>query len=907
MIWYKIVGGKLVTRYWPWVMVSWFFLATVLYWVAPDWDSIAADGDLSFLPPNVPSAVGQKTLDMAFPGSRVRSQMVLVIANRRQALSNGDLTVGMELARRLHFFAAKGAWQSANADLHSQIERPIELDRLPPGTQVLIETVQDNLNQAIELDQELSTYLETHHPGHKFQRLQAAYELRRQLHELVGKTNEAEIDSEIIDELNQQVSSVMASEPPAWAKTFQDVWTWRDSVLGHKLGSDNVHARLIAIQLGNEFSAVGNIGVLQGLEDMIVEIRQEFSSDLSPELAVEVSGSAALGADMLRASAGSVRLTEGVSILLVLLILAIAYRAPFLIAIPLATIAISLVVATGIIALLARDPNNSNSVGLGVFTTTRIFVVVLLFGSGTDFCLFLIARCREAFSERVLRTRHQLYRAIARSWRNVHDALVASALTTILGLAVMWFSGFEKFRYSGPVIAISLAVTLFACLSFTPALLSGLGMLAFWPTKYGAAPKTDSSQTGDQTIWFRLWDALGYMVVKYPIATLVITGLLLGVPATYGALNMDRVTYDLTAELSEDAPSRRGARWISEFFPTLDSSPVTVLMIRQSPFDSEQQMRAACTDLSQRLYAQGVSSVRSATDPLGDYPPGRRMGLFDKDAWRRRVLQSHRIARDRFISTVEDFGQRLAKFDVILSDNPFTLPAAATLARVQQLLNEETAREGSPWKSANVAFSGTTVGITDLRQITQADQRRIQCLVTAAVWLVLVFLLGEWLVATYLIVTVLFSYFSTLGITYYFFGALHGSEYAGLDWKVPLFLFVILVAVGQDYNVYLTTRIREEERRHGIANGVRRAMALTGGIITSCGFVMAGTFIAMVSPAVFHWITLTWPQLGLSYNAPVLSGITELGFALSFGVMLDTLVIRSLLVPAFFALWPKAN
>ncbi len=902
MNWYKIVGSRLVTRYWPAVIVGWLALAAFLYGIAPDWDSIAADGDLSFLPPTVASAVGQKTLDQAFPGSRVRSQMVVVIANQHQPLATSDLAVGMELARRLHFYAAHFAWTSIAKELPGVSDTPVNEAELPRGTQTLIETMRDNVNQSIEIDQELATYLESAQPTRAVSRLTAAYELRQRLNLALGRAIEVAQDVEVLDQLRVQSVPSISREPPDWAKAVQDVWTWRDSILGHKLGSEHLNARLIAIQLGNEFSAVGNIDVLEGLEQTIDGIRKDFSGQLTPDLMIEVSGSAALGADMLRASAGSVRLTEGVSIFLVLLILAVAYRGPFLVAIPLATIGLSLVVATAIVALLARDPNVPGSVGLGVFTTTRIFVVVLLFGSGTDFCLFLIARCREAFVEQSIRSRSQLYRAIARSWSSVHNALVASAMTTILGLAVMWFSSFEKFQYSGPVIAISLAVTLVACLSFTPALLSGFGLVAFWPSKFGHTRLKGEPSRMTTSIWYKLWDKVGEIVVARPALTLVLTILLLGIPATYGAICMDRVTYDLPAELSEDAPSRRGAHLISQFFPTSDSSPVTILMIREQPFDSDQQLLNACLEISKSLYTSGVNSVRNVSDPLGDYPPGRRMGLFDKDAWRRRVLQTHRIARDQYISTVEDLGKRLAKFDLILTDNPFSLDAASTLARVLKLLDVETKRDGSPWKSATIAAAGTTVGITDLRMVTQADQRRIQVLVTLVVWAVLIVLLGELLVSTYLILTVLFSYFSTLGLTYFFFSILHGGDYSGLDWKVPLFLFVILVAVGQDYNVYLTTRIREEERRLGTLAGVRQAMVMTGGIITSCGFVMAGTFIAMVSPAIIHWVTHLWPQLSLTYDAPVLSGITELGFALSLGVMLDTLIIRSLLVPAFFVL-----
>ena len=172
----------------------------------------------------------------------------------------------------------------------------------------------------------------------------------------------------------------------------------------------------------------------------------------------------------------------------------------------------------------------------------------------------------------------------------------------------------------------------------------------------------------------------------------------------------------------------------------------------------------------------------------------------------------------------------------------------------------------------------------------------------------LVILLRQWVLSTYLIFTVLLSYFATLGITYATFAALYGRDYSGLDWKVPLFLFVILVAVGQDYNVYLVTRIFEEQRGLGKSGGMRqaavgRALQMTGGIITSCGFVMAGTFIAMTSPAILLALSQVLPSGWVAPDTPVLRGMTELGFALALGVLLDTLVVRTILVPAFMVLW----
>lgn len=922
--WYKLKASRFITRYWPLVIGGWIAIALLLRAFAPAWNDIAADGDLAFLPPTVPSAVGQRELVKAFPSLSARSAMVMIIANRDAPLDLGDLAMAMDVARRLHWIAARNTWtvlqkiEPGSARSGKSTDNPAEIYQ--DGTQAALErtnaaeSVIENLTEAIEIEEILGRYLQSTIADAEFLRLPDAYQLRGQLLERFGdpsQQSQAALDLETAALIREQQMPTLAAELPAWGNNVQDVWSWRHSVVGHKLGSNDPHARLIQVQLGSDFTATDNIRILAGLEQLVFELRNEYAPLMHPEVRIEWSGSAAVGADMLRAAASGVRMTEVVTILLVLLILAVVYRAPILIAIPLTSIGLSLVVATSLIALLARDPATGTGFGLSVFTTTRIFVVVLLFGAGTDFCLFFLARSREMLQARPSGSRRHWRHVVANSWRSVHDALVASALTTVVGLALMWFSQFQKFQYSGPIIAISLLVTLSVCLTFTPALLCGIGPLAFWPYNAGVSAAAsgvdrETRAVKSTTRSARYWARVAGWVVDRPALALGITLLALTLPAGYGLMKLGRVTYDLTEELSPSAPSRRGARLIAQYFPTQDGSPLMVLMIRDEPFASDEQLREACDKLSASMYVEGVDSVRSLTDPLGDYPPGKRMGLFDKDAWRRRLL--NRIARERYVSTVDGLQGRVARFDVVLSDNPFSLEASATLRRIESILQPHLDSPQSAWHSAHLTTTGTTVGITDLRLITQADQRRIQVLVTIGVWLVLVVLLRQWILASYLIFTVLLSYFATLGLTYAAFSLLYAPDYSGLDWKVPLFLFVILVAVGQDYNVYLVTRIFEEQRRLGKSAGMRRAavgraLQMTGGIITSCGFVMAGTFIAMTSPAVLLWLSQALPSGWIAADTPVLRGMTELGFALALGVLLDTLVVRTILVPAFMVLW----
>ena len=133
-----------------------------------------------------------------------------------------------------------------------------------------------------------------------------------------------------------------------------------------------------------------------------------------------------------------------------------------------------------------------------------------------------------------------------------------------------------------------------------------------------------------------------------------------------------------------------------------------------------------------------------------------------------------------------------------------------------------------------------------------------------------------------MLLSVLFSYYATLGVTFLVFWAIDPHGFTGIDWKVAIFLFTILIAVGEDYNIFLMARVHEETEGHGRLRGVTEALTRTGPIISSCGLIMAGTFGSLLGGTLLE--------------------MRQLGFALAFGVLLDTFVVRPILVPAFLIL-----
>jgi RND superfamily putative drug exporter len=674
-------------------------------------------------------------------------------------------------------------------------------------------------------------------------------------------------DFALVDRLVQDLHDLRREDPTL---QINGITSYRDGLIGRRLTSGDRRCTLVQVALGTPYLALQTRATVDRAEARLRQ-RLEQAGTSAPRLLI--TGPAGLGRDLLRAGADGLDGTTIATVILVVGVLLLVYRAPLLALVPIVTIAVSVWVSLRLLALLTLIP------GVHLVNISKVFAIVILYGAGTDYCLFLVSRYREELG----RDPH-CSGAIRRSVAAVGGALLASAGTVVCGLALMGFAEFAKVRCAGPAIALSLVVGVTASLTLTPALLCLLGRAVFWPRRM---PQPIQETEGRQP----LWESVSRLVVERPGLVLAVALAALLPLAVLGA----RVApnYRFTGELPPRSSSVRGVAAIQRHFTAGEIGPLTVLLAAPTTWDSAAG-RAVIGHLS-RGFAMlpNVAEVRSLTQPLGSPLEVAALSEPNSKGLLNGILKSFRhelngmlqqatqAARDFYVAAAPTVpgNEFVTRLDVVLKSDPFDTASVQTVDLIRTWLRENMPRSVRQLGPVRAECYGVTVNARDLAEITEADRRRVNLLVLSAIFLILMALVRRPWLAGYLLATVLLSYYATLGATVLTGHLISHRPLDQVEWRVPFFLFTILIAVGEDYNILLITRVLQEKARRGAEEGIRHALARTGGTITSCGLIMAGTFA-----------TLMLAGLGT---------LVQIGFALAFGVLLDTFVVRPFLVPAF--------
>lgn len=838
--------GNFVARTWQVLLVGWVLLFAILFACAPKWEDVVNDGEFKFLPADAPSRKGEALFEKAFSNDLLGSTLVVVA---RRETSSGLLdedrtyveeTLVPRIEKAVGYVSTGGPADEKNNAANESAAN-----------------TKNDATASASTDKDKS--------GHE-----------KALREALVKED-------------------LGKDPiPPSESIVSKVRTASDKEFGQLLNSEDQKASLIILELTTDFTELRNRASIEQIERLIGhpgqpgELQRE--KGFPTGLDISLSGSATVGRDMREAARGSAKATERATLVLVICLLFIIYRAPILAVIPLVTVAISVKIALLVLAILAQRGI------VTVFSGIEVYVTVVLYGAGVDYCMFLMARYKEELDNGAT-----FDEAIAISVGRVGHALAASAGTVMCGIGMMVFTRFGKFQDAGIAMSSSLIFVLAASLTLTPALLRLAGRWTFWPRVQShrlsniqgwISPTSALSRLMEREWFGQVWEKIGRALVARP-GTIWITAILLMAPFTVIAIMWQHnLSYGLLSELPPTDPCVVGSAAVQAHFPAGVTGPISLLVANRSAdfhtdADIDDEKKPSWTSIESLvdgLYADreklGIADIRSVAYPLGMTERVQMSGP------KRRILLKR--AQSQYVSDKPGYDGQVTRINIVLNNDPFSPDSMSRFDRLKEaVLTPKTAAGGYlptelNLNSTDLQYVGATPSIRDLKWITGVDQLRIDFLVPTVVFLILVVLLRRVATSAYLIFTVFFSYFVTLGVTFLVFYLVNPHGFAGLDWKVPMFLFTILVAVGEDYNILLMTRIEEEQRNHGPVEGVIVGLRKTGSIISSCGVIMAGTFSALM--------------------AGNLEGLAQLGFALAFGVLLDTFVVRPILVPAYLIL-----
>ncbi|KUJ64762.1 hypothetical protein ACZ90_55990 [Streptomyces albus subsp. albus] len=427
-----------------------------------------------------------------------------------------------------------------------------------------------------------------------------------------------------------------------------------------------------------------------------------------------------------------------------------------------------------------------------------------------------------------LRRHHDRHEAMALALHRAGPAVIASGTTVGLGMLVLLVAEMNSTSGLGPVCAIGVAVALLAMTTLFPALLVIFGRWIFWPV----IPHEGSPEPTERGVWART----GRRIARRPRTVWVVTSVVLAV-LSFGIIALRAEGISNADAFTETQDSITGQQVSERYFPAGSGDPLVVV-----------------------ANVQRAPAVRATVSATEGVVPGS-------------------VIRPPDAAPVRD-GRVL--LEATMTDPSDSSAAKDTVERVRDAVH--------PIPGADAEVGGGTAALLDAETASARDNKVVIPLVLLVVLLVLTLLLRALVAPLVLIATVVLSYTAALGISALAFR--HVFDYADEDTAFPLFVFVFLVALGIDYNIFLSTRVREETIKQGTRPGTLTALAATGAVITSAGLVLAGTFAALG----------TLP----------ITGFAEIGFTVAVGVLLDTFIVRSVLVTALYLdigprmWWPHA-
>ena len=533
-----------------------------------------------------------------------------------------------------------------------------------------------------------------------------------------------------------------------------------------------------------------------------------------------------------------------VTILVVIVIMFFIYRAPGLVFIPLFILVSALMVARFVAALVV------DLTGLPLNDQVTSIMSVLLFGVGTNYVLFIVARYREEITNSSDR-----FRAMESAMRKVGPSIIGSSMTTVVAMFLLIFSTLGSFKTMGPMLAITVSIMLIVALTVLPAAIVLMSRLAFWPSR------TIASQ--QNLVTKPIWEKIGRFVVNRPKTVFLVTTAILLMAITPSFRMVP--SFNFIDGFPDDVESKSGYALLKKGFAPGDLSPTSVFI--HTPDHDVIEHSVFIEGLANAIEDNpGVNYVKGMTRPYGSY-----------------IGQQVDEASLKMFNSPDGTTSRL---DVSLMGDPYSEKALTVIEDIRSII-QSTVNSPSI-TGVEVLVGGDTAVQLDTKTVIDEDTRLLAPLILFAILCVLILIQRSFVAPLYLLFSVIISYAATFGISIFIFQDI--LNHTGVAYYNGIWIFVFLVALGADYNIFVIARIKEETERLGFNEGIAVAVGKTGGVVTSAGIILASTFAVLT-------------------KLP-LRDVFQLGMAVMLGVLIDTFVVRTLLVPSMAAIlknyswWP---
>jgi RND superfamily putative drug exporter len=628
-----------------------------------------------------------------------------------------------------------------------------------------------------------------------------------------------------------------------------------------------------------------------------------------------VTGAIAIAVDQQKASGNTGNKVQALSLVFVILLLVLIFRSLTLALVTVLPAAFSVSIAGPLVAEAAKH-------GLQVSPIAQLLLIVLVIGAGTDYGLFLVFRVREELRLRPHETEGEKFPGKNGSWRSaladiahprpaareaiehsvtrVGESISASALTVIAAVLTLLVASFSFYSDLAWPFAIAVAVILVAGLTLLPALLSiRLSLLAVKRTAFEAMfgkPKLlpwSIQGRGGSGVWGRV----AGRIVKHPTATLM-AGVVFFGGLAFAVLGYSAAGFGGSTNAPAGYDSARGQTLLTKHFPQSSANPTAVIFkLNQSVCTDPAPLGKITSELQSGK--QVFTKVTGPLNPVGGITitPAQYAGLCGalgpakalaptppaKILGGRIPPQAYQLYR-----ATSNFVSQDGKTVQFLTGLTAGDPGSTEALNAVPAIRAETTRVQQSVRAVASGVNGEAPIIYDISSISTSDLKKIIPFAIVAIGILLALVLRSLVAPLYLIASVGLSYLAALGLSVLLFIKLGNS--GGLEFFMPFLMFIFLLALGEDYNILVMTRIREEARKRPLRDAVTKAIGMTGSTVTSAGLVLAGSFIV-----------LTVAGGGGD------SQVRDIGLGLALGILMDTFLVRTLLVPSTVVLLGKWN